>query len=91
MVVAECYVRYKSPAFYEDVLTVRTRVAEMRSRSVRFIYEVYRESDQVIVAEGETVHLVTDDNKKVRVIPEIYRQLLMGDDAKAFPPDLPPS
>lgn len=91
MVVAECYVRYKSPAFYEDILLVRTKVAEMRSRSVRFVYEVFRPEDNAVVAEGETVHLVTDDNKKVRIIPEIYRQLLMGDNATAFPADQAPS
>ena len=42
MVVAETYVRYKSPAFYEDSLIVRTEVAEIRSRSIRFVYEVFR-------------------------------------------------
>src|SRR3982751_6196265 len=45
MVVAESYCRYKSPAYYEDVLTVRTRIAEIRSRSLTFIYEVHRASD----------------------------------------------
>ncbi|HBE83779.1 MAG: acyl-CoA thioesterase [Blastocatellia bacterium] len=91
MVVAESYVRYKSPAFYEDVLTVRTQVAEVRSRSIRFIYEVYRASDETLIAEGETLHLVTDENKKVRIVPEIYRQLLLGDAAlAAFPANQPP-
>ena len=40
MVVAESYCRYKAPALYEDVLTVRTKVGESRSRSLRFFYEV---------------------------------------------------
>lgn len=91
MVVAECYVRYKSPAFYEDILLVRTRVAEMRSRSVRFVYEIFRPEDSVVIAEGETVHLVTDDNKKIRIIPEIYRHLLLGEAENSFPPDKAPS
>src|SRR6476620_1167860 len=59
LVVAEGYVRYKSPAFYEDVLTVRVRVGEIRSRSLRFIYEIVRASDGTLIAEGETLHLVT--------------------------------
>ena len=59
--------RYKSPAFYEDVLTIRTKVGEIRSRSIRFIYEVYRGSDDTLLAEGETLHFVTDKDKKVRV------------------------
>src|SRR6478672_6123745 len=77
LVVAETYCRYKSPALYEDVLTIRTRVAEMRSRSLRFVYEVYRASDDSLLAEGETMHVVTDRGKKVRKLPEIYRNRLL--------------
>jgi acyl-CoA thioester hydrolase len=78
MVVAEAYCRYKSPAYYEDILTVRTKVGEIRSRSLRFIYEVFRASDGTLVAEGETLHLVTDQDKKVRTLPKIYKDRLLG-------------
>src|SRR5438128_392054 len=54
MVVAEAYCRYKAPAHYEDLLTVRTKIGEVRSRSLRFIYEIYRADDDVLLAEGET-------------------------------------
>ncbi len=94
MVVAESYCRYKSPSYYEDVITVRTRVAEIRSRSIRFIYEVFRAADDALIAEGETLHLVTDHSKRVRQIPEIYKQRLMGEDAVsagAFPANQAPS
>jgi acyl-CoA thioester hydrolase len=95
MVVAESYVRYKSPAFYEDILTVRTQVAEVRSRSIRFIYEIVRESDGTLLAEGETLHLVTDENKKVRLIPDSYRELLLietvEESSGAFPINQAPS
>ena len=77
MVVAESYVRYKSPAFYEDLLHVRTQVAEIRSRSIRFIYEIIRGSDGVLVAEGETLHLVTDSAKRVKQIPDSYKEKLL--------------
>lgn len=92
MVVAESYVRYKSPAYYEDVLTVRTKVSEIRSRSLRFHYEIFRSADQTIIAEGETLHLVTDREKKVMKIPEFYRIRLLDDEPhKSFPPDKAPS
>jgi len=91
MVVAESYCRYKSPAYYEDVLTVRTQVGEIRSRSLRFIYEVYRASDETLLAEGETLHLVTDRDKKVRKLPEIYRNRLVESPEQAFPADHAPS
>jgi len=85
MVVAESYCRYKSPAFYEDVLTIRTKVSEIRSRSLRFIYEVYRASDDTVLAEGESLHLVTDHNKRVRILPTIYRERLLPQIDEAIP------
>ena len=91
MVVAESYCRYKSPALYEDVLTVRTKVGEIRSRSLRFFYEVYRAADETLLAEGETLHLVTDKDKKVRQIPEIYKNRLMDTHENSFPPNQAPS
>lgn len=94
LVVAESYCRYKSPAFYEDVLTVRTNVSEVRSRSIRFVYEIYRASDQVLLADGETLHLVTDENKKVRSLPAGYKERLLSDAAasnKVFPINQAPS
>ena len=93
MVVAETYCRYKSPAYYEDVLTVRTQVAEVRSRSIRFIYEIVRNSDEALLAEGETLHLVTDENKKVKLIPDSYKERLLSDSvetAEAFPANQAP-
>ena len=94
MVVAESYCRYKSPAYYEDLLTVRTKVEELRSRSLRFVYEIYRASDDVLLAEGETLHLVTDENKKVRSMPKSYRDKLMSAeiaDEHSFPENQAPS
>ena len=74
-----------------DVLTVRSRVSEIRSRSLRFIYEIHRPADDTLLAEGETLHLVTDQNQKVRTIPDVYKKLLIGEKGLAFPADKPPS
>jgi acyl-CoA thioester hydrolase len=91
LVVAESYCRYKSPAFYEDVLLIRTKISDLRSRSVRFIYEIYRPADQIILAEGETHHVVTDENKKVRLLPTTYKEklLIKLEDENAFPDEAP--
>jgi acyl-CoA thioester hydrolase len=76
LVVAESYCRYKAPAYYDDELIVRTHVTELRRRSVRFGYEVVRLSDDTIIAEGETGHVVTDTNGRVISMPEHYRTAL---------------
>lgn len=95
LVVAESYVRYKSPAFYDDLIVIRTRVGEVRSRSIRFVYEIYRPHDDALLAEGETLHLVTDEHKKIRTLPDIYREKLTIEDPtehpRAFPANQAPS
>ena len=76
LVVAESQCRYKSPAFYEDELTVVTRIGRMRSRSITFEYEVFRPSTATLVATGVTLHIVTDTENKIKSMPGKYRDLL---------------
>jgi acyl-CoA thioester hydrolase len=76
LVVAESYCRYKAPARYDDQVLVRTHITELRRRSLRFGYEIVRVADGQIIAEGETGHVVTDGNGRVRSFPEGYSQLL---------------
>src|SRR4051812_33996807 len=91
MVVAESYCRYKQPALYDEMLVIRTRIGEVRSRSLRFVYEVVREADDELLAEGETLHLVTDKDKRVRTLPESYRNRLLGQHKQTFPANQAPS
>jgi acyl-CoA thioester hydrolase len=94
MVVAEVYCRYKSPAFYDDKLTVLTKVEEVRSRTVRFLYQIVRPADNTLLVEGETLHIFTDKQKRVRTLPEKYRDLLNKElellDERSFPPNQAP-
>ena len=76
LVVAESYCRYKAPALYDDELVVRTHITELRRRSVRFGYEILRPSDAIVIAEGETGHVVTDPTGRVISMPEEYRLAL---------------
>jgi acyl-CoA thioester hydrolase len=86
LVVAESYCRYKSPAYYEDILTIRTKVLDIRSRTLRFFYEIRRGSDEMLIAEGETLHVVTDKDQKVRTMPSAYRERLLDQQEElAFP------
>ena len=78
LVVAESYCRYKAPAYYDDELIVRTHITELRRRSLRFGYELVRVSDGVIIAEGETGHVVTDANGHVRTLPQGFAELLLS-------------
>jgi acyl-CoA thioester hydrolase len=78
LVVAESYCRYKAPAYYDDELLIRTHITELRKRSLRFGYEIVRVSDCQVVSEGETGHVVTDANGRVRSFPDGYSHRLLG-------------
>src|SRR3989454_11181496 len=78
LVVAESYCRYKAPAYYDDELLIRTHITELRRRSLRFGYEIVRVSDGVVIAEGDTGHVVTDANGRVRTLPQGFAELLLS-------------
>ena len=81
--VVDARCRYRAPARYDDEIIVRTRLKNVRDSAVHFAYELVRASDGVLLAEGETVHVVTDAQMKVREIPnnyrEAFRKALAGD------------
>ena len=77
LVVAESYVRYKSPAHYDDHLTVRTRINEFKKRTLCFEYDIFRPSDGKTIAQGETIHVVTDAHGRVMSFPETYQEILL--------------
>lgn len=58
--LVEQTIRYRNPAFYDDVLLVYVWVAELKRAQVSFEYEVWRESDGVVVATGRTAHVCFD-------------------------------
>ena len=70
--VVEARCRYKTPAFYDDMLVIRTRMITLRPSLIIFGYEIIRRSDQALLAEGETTHLVVGAEKKKAPLPEKY-------------------
>jgi acyl-CoA thioester hydrolase len=76
--VADLHVRYKEPAHYDDEIVVRTRLTEVHRSLLRFRYKVFRASDETLLAEGETTHLVVDNELKRRSLPGKYVAAFSG-------------
>jgi acyl-CoA thioester hydrolase len=70
--VVEASARYKAPARYDDELIVRTTLAGVRGPIVRFRYAVLRAADEMLLCEGETVHVVVGRDMKMREMPQRY-------------------
>jgi acyl-CoA thioester hydrolase len=70
--VAEAKCRYRAPARYDEEILVRTELLNVRDSVIHFGYELRRTLDDVLLAEGETTHIVTDAEMKIAVLPEKY-------------------
>jgi acyl-CoA thioester hydrolase len=77
LAVAEVTVRYLAPARYDDEVEVRTTISEVRSRSIRFEYELVRVSDGTRLATAYTA-LVSIDPKTGRptALPPAVKEML---------------
>jgi acyl-CoA thioester hydrolase len=76
--VTEAHVKYRAPAKYDDEIIVRTRGVELRSRSVKFAYEVLRASDGTLLAEGETHHIVMNRQGRAKSFPPKFAEMMKG-------------
>ncbi len=71
LVLTRVQVRYRSPARYDDVLSLRTTVARTTLVKIEHRYQLSR--DGVVLAEGETTLGCVDRAGKVQALPEILR------------------
>ena len=74
--VIEVQARYLAPARYGDLVTVRTRVEEARSRQVTFAYEVVTAETGQLLATGQTKHVCVDEEGTIKTIPQVLREIL---------------
>jgi acyl-CoA thioester hydrolase len=70
--VVDARCRYKAPARYDDQIIVVTHLKNVRDSVIHFGYELVRESDGVLLAEGETTHIVTNAALKTAALPAKY-------------------
>jgi len=77
LAVAEVRCRYKAPALYDDIVILRTHLMKVRDSLLHFGYEVLRESDGTVLAEGESIHLVVNaDFKRIRLSQKYLPSLM---------------
>ncbi len=69
----EANVKYKNPAYYDDVLEIEASVKELYSPRVRIEYVIRRKETKELIAEGYTTHIfIKADTKKAVRPPQIY-------------------
>ncbi len=68
LVIVKAEVHYRTPARYDDFLTIRTKVARMTSVRIDHRYEVFR--DNTLVAEGSSTLACVDREGRLQRLPD---------------------
>jgi acyl-CoA thioester hydrolase len=71
LVIVEVGCKFKRPAFYDDLLTLKTSVAKVTHVKIVHHYELMR--DSVLLAEGHTVLACVDRDGKPQPLPDSLR------------------
>jgi acyl-CoA thioester hydrolase len=68
LVIARVEIKYKSPAHYDEVLTIRTTVTRATPVRLEHKYEVLR--DGTVICEGATTLACVDRAGKLQAMPD---------------------
>ena len=77
LVVIEANAKYHSNVGYDTLVTVRTKISDLRRVRVSFKYEVVDEQGGLLVS-GYTVHACVNSNSKPMKIPTELREIVAG-------------
>lgn len=89
--VVELHVRYVAAVRFDDSLVVRTGLADVRSRSVRFVYEIVTDTPHPRqVANGMTRHVCLRHGQ-ISTLPESLRAVVAGRGRHSIEPTHPPT
>ncbi len=77
MLFVESHCNCKSPAKWPEVLDIKTRVADLGRRSLRFEFEVTSQTDDRLVASGHIVTVtVAKDTREPCRVPDRLREAM---------------
>lgn len=76
MPAVEAWCRYKAPAFYDDLITLKVKVEEIKDYSVVFSYRVER--DGKLIALGKTKHCFVNKDGKMVKVPQEFLSVIGG-------------
>jgi YbgC/YbaW family acyl-CoA thioester hydrolase len=81
--VLESHVRYRQPAHFDDRLTIRTRIGELRGARFRFDYEVERAGE--LLADGWTSHACVDARtlRPTRIPAALAKAIRLAEETRA--------
>jgi acyl-CoA thioester hydrolase len=76
-VVVKTVLEYKNPAYFDEILQIFVRVAELKTSSFRVEFVIYKDQTNILVLKGETVYVTYYPHfSSTGPIPENIRKIL---------------
>jgi len=77
MPVVEAFLQFRSPAYYDELLEVETRVEKLPSAKVHIDHTIRSLERDVVIAEGYIeLAFIKSDTKKITRAPEFFTSAL---------------
>ena len=73
--VVEVHCNYFHPARYDDIVVIETRISDVKEKSIRFEYRIFRKKGRKLLASGYTINVFVNKKKmKSMKIPDNLRR-----------------
>ncbi|WGF92596.1 acyl-CoA thioesterase [Aequorivita marisscotiae] len=77
--VVHLNIDYKRPAYYDDIITVKTTLKQIPTVKIEFEYEIYNQSKQLLVTATTILVFVNSTTKKLMKAPDYLLEKLKED------------
>lgn len=75
--IKEVNCNYLSSAVFDDYILIQASMTKLTRAQMEFTYQIVRETDGTLLAEGKTVNVFTNHNSKITRLPsEFYNKML---------------
>ena len=71
--VIEISIKYLKPVFYDDFITIRTKLLEMPETRIKFQHEVINQHNEIINIASSSMVFVDVNTRKPMIVPEIIK------------------
>ena len=70
--ITDVQCKYRQSAYFDEKICVEARLVDFSRAKLCFAYRVVRETDNVLLAEGNTQNVFTDDKGRIIRLPQLY-------------------
>lgn len=71
-------IKYIKPAFYDDLLTIKTKLVKMPSIRIQFECEVYNQNDELLNIGKTTLVFIDEKTRKPKMAPDDFLLKIKG-------------